>query len=274
MELAHAPSGDAGIDELGEATTYCAYCGAPLNGRFYFCAACSTPYKHPETVLPTVEPAYVSDGTLIARRAPSALRVFWTYFAVVLGSAIIDETAFHADDLGARLIFGTVAIGLTTCIVAAIYWRSLAVQLKRVGFASPSAWIGLAALAPLLGINYLYQMRFLHWAGAQFAPLGDPNWSQWGLITVFCLLPAVSEELAFRGLLQHWLQAALTPARAVVIASALFAAMHFSILSFPYLFLVGLVLGWTKWKTQSLYPSMLIHFLHNLIVIELMTTLR
>ena len=32
--------------------------------------------------------------------------------------------------------------------------------------------------------------------------------------------------------------------------------------------LVGLLLGWVKWKTGSLYPSMLIHFLHNYIVLE------
>jgi membrane protease YdiL (CAAX protease family) len=50
--------------------------------------------------------------------------------------------------------------------------------------------------------------------------------------------------------------------------------MHFSIISFPYLFCVGMLLGWTKLKTGSLYPSMLIHFLHNLAVIELMSSLR
>ena len=54
----------------------------------------------------------------------------------------------------------------------------------------------------------------------------------------------------------------------LIAMSFLFAAMHFSIASLPYLFLVGMLLGWVKWKTGSLYPSMLIHFLHNLIVIE------
>jgi len=28
-----------------------------------------------------------------------------------------------------------------------------------------------------------------------------------------------------------------------------------------------MLLGWVKWKTNSLYPSMLIHFLHNFIVV-------
>ena len=53
----------------------------------------------------------------------------------------------------------------------------------------------------------------------------------------------------------------------MVVASALFAALHFSVLSFPYLFAVGMALGWVKWKTGSLYPPMLMHFLHNYVVV-------
>jgi membrane protease YdiL (CAAX protease family) len=81
-------------------------------------------------------------------------------------------------------------------------------------------------------------------------------------------LPAVIEEIAFRGLVQHWLHAAISPFRAMVLASALFTALHFSVLSAPYLFALGMVLGWAKWKTGSLYPSMLIHLVHNLVVLE------
>ena len=58
------------------------------------------------------------------------------------------------------------------------------------------------------------------------------------------------------------------PAGTEWFAAALFAVLHFSLLSLPYLFMVGLLLGWAKWKTGSLYPSILVHFLHNLIVLE------
>jgi len=273
MDLAQLRA-DAVIEPLEEALSYCTYCGLPLNSRFYFCTGCATPYKHPETVLPGVMTPYVGDSTLIARRAPSVMPVFWTYLGVVLGSAIVSELAFDENDFGARMITGTIAVALATCIVAAVYWRSLAIQLRRFGFGSFAAWIGLTALAPLLGLNYVYHIIFLRWAGATIYPVGDIHWSCWELIALACVLPAITEELAFRGLLQHWLQAALTPVRAMVIASALFAALHFSILSLPYLFLVGMLLGWTKWKTKSLYPSMLIHFLHNLIAIQFVVPLH
>ena len=81
------------------------------------------------------------------------------------------------------------------------------------------------------------------------------------------VFPAVTEEIAFRGLVQHWLHVAVAPWTAIALASALFAAMHFSIVSAPYLFLVGGVLGWARWRTGSLYPSMVAHFVHNLAVL-------
>ena len=40
--------------------------------------------------------------------------------------------------------------------------------------------------------------------------------------------------------------------------------------SFPYLFAAGWLLGWMKWKTGSLFPSMVVHFLHNFAVIPWM----
>ena len=98
--------------------------------------------------------------------------------------------------------------------------------------------------------------------------LAESGLSQASLIILFCICPAIVEEIAFRGLVQHWLQAALTPLKAMVLASALFVALHFSIISLPYLFGLAMLLGWTKYKTGSLYPAMLIHFLHNYVVLE------
>ena len=61
---------------------------------------------------------------------------------------------------------------------------------------------------------------------------------------------------------------AVAPRTAITLSAGLFALMHFSVLSAPYLFLVGLLLGWARWRTGSLYPSMVAHFVHNLVVLE------
>jgi membrane protease YdiL (CAAX protease family) len=106
--------------------------------------------------------------------------------------------------------------------------------------------------------------------GSYFDELREAGLSTGAMIFSFCVIPAVTEEIAFRGLVQHWLQAAIKPMGALILASALFAGMHFNVISFFYLFAVGMLLGWTRLKSGSLYPAMLIHFLHNLIVIEVM----
>ena len=97
--------------------------------------------------------------------------------------------------------------------------------------------------------------------------LREDGVSEAALVFSIAIFPAITEEIAFRGLVQHWLHVAVAPWTAIALASALFAAMHFSIISAPYLFLVGGVLGWARWRTGSLYPSMVAHFLHNFAVL-------
>ena len=245
----------------------CQYCGARLAANYYFCPVCATPYKSPESMTAHIKPVPLTEGELIARRAPQAITLFWAYAAVILASGVFCEVFFQEKDRALTLVLQTVAMFVTTCIFASMYWKSLDVQFKRIGFDHPAAWIGLLALAPLLGINYAY-FSFLKSVGAKVMP--RPELSAAAVLFFFCICPAVLEEIAFRGLVQHWLTAAIRPIRALLLASVLFMALHGSIVSAPYLLAVGVLLGWTKWKTGSLYPSMAIHLLHNWIVLEFM----
>ena len=251
----------------------CPYCGAPLNPFFYFCVVCATPYKDVESVTLAAAPPVMGEGQLIERKAPAAWPLFWTYLGVVLGGAMFSFALFREDRPDLQLLLMDVLIFVTTCIFAMIYWPTLKSQLRVFGFTQWPAVVGLAALVPLLLFNFV-QYRILTEAldvedVLILSQLRQLGWGEAMLIFTFCVLPAVTEEIAFRGLLQQWLQVAIKPWRALVLASALFAAMHLSLLTLPYLFAVGMLLGWVKWRTRSLYPSILIHFLHNLVVIEL-----
>jgi membrane protease YdiL (CAAX protease family) len=163
-------------------------------------------------------------------------------------------------------LLSTVAIFVTTVIFTSIHWRPLSAQLKRSGFGHWEAWAGIASLIPLLLLNYTYHMLV-----RKFSPFGGSNITDdiplpIGIL-IFCVFPAVTEEIAFRGLVQYWLEVALTPTKALFLGSAMFAGLHFSVLSFPYLFLVGAALALVRRRTGSLYPGMAMHFLHNLVVI-------
>ncbi len=254
----------------------CEYCGSPLNRSIYFCANCSQPYSKVEFVLPKVAAPYLSDGTKVQLLAPGALRVFWIYISVILGIGIIGGAIFgfgsnsYSFQVFASFIFGVVTLGL-----AIFHFEILKPQLKRFGFFNLSAWLGFPMLGVLLLINYGVHVKFIEWLGiSELLEIEDSYidiFRSYGAAVFFvAVLPAVTEEIADRGLIQEWLQKALSPWKAIIFTAFLFGISHFTIFSLPYLFSVGLLLGWLKWKTGSLYPSILIHFLHNWAVITWM----
>jgi membrane protease YdiL (CAAX protease family) len=267
------PPRESDLATFGEGLT-CLYCGHPLNQKFYFCASCATPYKQPDSVLTPIRQLRPSMGELVKAHAPKVSTLFWSYFAVIVGMGFILFSVAGGEQLGIHIILTDAALLITTVYFAVHYWPSLSQQFKRLGFDHWAAWVGLVLLVPLLALNYGYHewiasMLDIEEGGGLVTQLREDGFSEGMLIFFIAVYPAIGEEIAFRGLLQHWLQVALRPMRAILLAGALFSAIHLNPVSAPILFLAGLLLGWVKWKTGSLYPSMLIHFLHNLAVVKL-----
>ena len=86
------------------------------------------------------------------------------------------------------------------------------------------------------------------------------------LVNVFIIavLPAICEELCFRGALQRiMIQCAKSPLTGIIVTSVLFSALHFQFQGFlPRMFL-GIVLGALYWYSGSLWTSILAHFVNN-----------
>jgi ABC-2 type transport system permease protein/sodium transport system permease protein len=90
------------------------------------------------------------------------------------------------------------------------------------------------------------------------------------IVAVMALVPAVVEELFFRGFLfTALLGNGARPGRAVLASAALFAAFHLlvgtklTVERFVPSFLLGVVLGWLCLKSGSIVPGMILHALHN-----------
>ena len=82
-------------------------------------------------------------------------------------------------------------------------------------------------------------------------------------LIVIALIPAVGEELTFRGVLQQGLTRRMNPHVAILLSSAIFSFIHFQFYGFlPRLFL-GMVLGYMFYTSGALWTSMLMHFLNN-----------
>ena len=87
------------------------------------------------------------------------------------------------------------------------------------------------------------------------------------IILAVCVQPAIFEELAFRGIVLPCLQTVLSTRDAVLVSALLFMTIHLSAPGIPYLFLVGLVLGYARVRTGTIVPGMLLHFLYNLLCV-------
>lgn len=77
------------------------------------------------------------------------------------------------------------------------------------------------------------------------------------------LLAPVFEELYFRGLLLNTLLKKMSFRLSVLLSALLFALIHWSWPDFISLFLIGLIYGWMTIKSNSLYPALLAHIIHN-----------
>ena len=83
------------------------------------------------------------------------------------------------------------------------------------------------------------------------------------LVLVIALMPAVGEELFFRGLLFGSWKLRLKPIVAMLLSSFIFGAFHMSFVKLLPTTMLGLCFSYIVWKTGSIYPAMVLHFINN-----------
>ena len=83
-------------------------------------------------------------------------------------------------------------------------------------------------------------------------------------LLIIALIPAIGEEMTFRGVLQQSLTRGMrNPHWAIILSAAIFSFIHFQFYGFlPRMFL-GILLGYMFYITNSLWVSILMHFANN-----------
>ena len=84
------------------------------------------------------------------------------------------------------------------------------------------------------------------------------------LILVIAIAPAICEELFFRGFVYSAFGKKLNPFLAILIVSAMFGIYHLSLIKFFTTGILGLAINYALYRSKSIFPSMLMHFLNNL----------
>lgn len=78
------------------------------------------------------------------------------------------------------------------------------------------------------------------------------------------LVPAICEELFFRGIVQKFAYSFLKRKWAAILVSGLlFALLHFTLYEFIPIFLAGMLLAWVYQNTGCIWLNILLHFLNN-----------
>jgi ABC-2 type transport system permease protein/sodium transport system permease protein len=97
----------------------------------------------------------------------------------------------------------------------------------------------------------------------------------WIVLLAIAVAPAIGEEFFFRGYLLGALRGRMPAWAAILLTGSVFGLFHASVagliavervLSSTFL---GLVLGWICWRTRSVFPGMLVHVLHNGLMLAL-----
>lgn len=122
-------------------------------------------------------------------------------------------------------------------------------------------WAAIALFAWLAGMDLVTPFQIQIYTSV-------PN-IQWLIVLAVAAIVVApfGEEIIFRGFLfRGWVQPGRNPAIAIVVISVLWAIQHAQYDWFGVLqvFLIGIVLGWIRWRTGSTLLTFVLHALINL----------
>ena len=98
--------------------------------------------------------------------------------------------------------------------------------------------------------------------------LGDL--SQWQLIAIIAVIPAIFEELTFRGIFLYFLEKKYTFLKVSVVIGLMFGMMHLNVFTFLETALLGILLTMITIRSGSIIPAVVFHFVNNAYSIVLM----
>ena len=215
-------------------------------------------------------PTASSRGRLVAWLVFVGLLALLSYGARLGDAKTPDDVAYRYSSSVAALAQYALMLGVLLLIARGIPRRQ-ALAIRR-----PESWprsIGLAVLALLtIYLAAIVYDRVLSglgdWNPTEEQGLVPDAWdsSRAGAFIAFFLAvtlvaPAV-EELTYRGLGLSLLMPFGAPL-AIVVTGLLFGAAHGLIVALPILAFFGIVVGWLRVRTDSIYPPVLLHATFN-----------
>lgn len=222
----------------------------------------------------------------------TGMRIFIYLMALLIctlvGAAIAAVFTIHNDILMMKIGQG-ISSAMMFVVPPIIYYAFTRTQpLQQLGFRQPAkGWMLLVGLAlvfvslPLTNILGTWNEKMN--LGAVFESLEallkqmedmaadltqrmmevDTVWGLLGNLLVIALIPAIGEELTFRGVLQQALTKRMNVHLGVFLSAFIFSFIHFQFYGFLPRMFIGLLLGYMFYYSGSIWTSILMHFINN-----------
>ena len=169
------------------------------------------------------------------------------------------ETELDATGL---IITMTVFSILTMAIFLATKWSVVSRHWLQTRPWVALFWCVLAALGALIPSAWLQEVM------PELPNVAEDTFDmilkdRWGYLVIGLLAP-LAEELVFRGaILRALLRWKSNPWIGIVISALLFALIHMNPAQMPHAFLIGILLGWMYYRTDSIIPGVIYHWINN-----------
>lgn len=176
--------------------------------------------------------------------------------------------------LAVQAVVPLIAVYLVVVRRRGVSWRQIGLRPAPRGWYSRAVLLALLTLFLVAGVNLAMQ-------ALTGEPLRNPqieilapvavSWpALLGLLAVAGIVFPFVEEILFRGLLYGWLRGRFGVAAGFVLSAVMFAGAHGILILLPALFVVGLMLAWTRERSGSLWPPIILHGSFNALMVLLL----
>ena len=192
----------------------------------------------------------------------------------LLAAGIIAAFSLSGSDAGRyiSLLVSPAAIAVTSLV----FFRVTRLPVKEILplKTKPKYFlIGLLLIFGLLfSLNSLNDLlvKLFELMGYTRKPPQLPDFTGWKVVPaliVIAVLPAIAEEILFRGILLNGAQSGTGSILAIVFSGLCFSLYHGSVEQTIYQFICGCLFAFLAVRSRSIAPSIVIHFLNNAIII-------
>ena len=179
------------------------------------------------------------------------------------------QATLQAASTGGNAILAALVSAFSSVITLIIFLKTKWTPLTRGYLLSKPwgtlLWVALFSLGTIIPLSFLYEQLGIEMDENTQQIITSMMKEPWGYVAVGILAP-LAEEVVFRGAILRTLLGIMSKKNhwvAILISAAIFGVVHANLAQFVNALLMGLLLGWMYYRTGSLVPGILLHWVNN-----------